>query len=243
MCTVTYIPLENDDFILTSNRDETPLRKTISPAIYEENGVKITYPKDAIAGGTWIGLSELKRTVCLLNGAFEKHKRQPNYKLSRGVIVKKLLTIQNYIQFWNEFYFTDIEPFTVVLVDYQATLEAFELVWDGTQKHQKKIEQKPQIWSSSPLYDAEMKVERHAWFDGFINQNKHLSQEKLLEFHQFEKIDNPENSIKMKRFLVETVSTTTIKKEKQSVDLQYIDYLNYSISTQKKEIIQLPHQK
>ena len=29
MCTVTYLPLKNGDFILTSNRDETPLRKTI----------------------------------------------------------------------------------------------------------------------------------------------------------------------------------------------------------------------
>jgi hypothetical protein len=27
MCTVTYLPLENDGFILTSNRDESPMRK------------------------------------------------------------------------------------------------------------------------------------------------------------------------------------------------------------------------
>lgn len=243
MCTVTYIPFQNNDFILTSNRDETPLRKTIAPKTYDENGILITYPKDAVAGGTWIGISDLKRVVCLLNGAFVKHQRQPNYRLSRGVIVKKLLTIQNYTQFWDEFDFTEIEPFTVVLVDYQSTLEAFELVWDGTQKHQKKLVQKPQIWSSSPLYDTEMKAERHAWFVDFIHQNQPLSQEKMLQFHQLEKAENPENSIKMKRFLVETVSTTTIKKENQILDLQYVDYINLAKSTQMKGIKLKQYQK
>jgi len=28
--------------------------------IYEEEGVKLLYPKDAVAGGTWIGISEKK---------------------------------------------------------------------------------------------------------------------------------------------------------------------------------------
>ena len=56
MCTVTYLPLENDGFILTSNRDESPMRKTIPPKKYLENGVELAYPKDQLAGGTWICL-------------------------------------------------------------------------------------------------------------------------------------------------------------------------------------------
>ena len=36
MCTVTYLPIGNKDFILTSNRDEDVNRKTISPKIYTE---------------------------------------------------------------------------------------------------------------------------------------------------------------------------------------------------------------
>ncbi len=71
MCTVTYLPLGNNNFILTSNRDETPLRKTIPPKEYDENGVELTYPKDELAGGTWIGLSDKNRLVCLLNGGFK----------------------------------------------------------------------------------------------------------------------------------------------------------------------------
>ena len=56
MCTITFIPKSNNDFILTSNRDEAPGRETFPPEIYEEEGVKLLYPKDALAGGTWIGL-------------------------------------------------------------------------------------------------------------------------------------------------------------------------------------------
>jgi hypothetical protein len=52
MCTVTYLPLKDNNFILTSNRDETPLRKTIPPKTYVESGVELIYPKDELAGGT-----------------------------------------------------------------------------------------------------------------------------------------------------------------------------------------------
>ena len=85
MCTVTYLPLGNNDFILTSNRDEDPKRKTIPPKEYLEDGVKLTYPKDELAGGTWIGLSEKSRLICLLNGGFTKHSREESYRMSSWV--------------------------------------------------------------------------------------------------------------------------------------------------------------
>ena len=90
MCTVTYLPLGNNDFILTSNRDEQPSRETIPPQEYVEDGVVLTYPKDVLAGGTWIGLSSKKRLICLLNGGFESYERESSYKMSRGVIVKAI---------------------------------------------------------------------------------------------------------------------------------------------------------
>jgi hypothetical protein len=40
MCTVPYLPLGDNNFILTSNSDETPLRKTVLPKEYLENGVE-----------------------------------------------------------------------------------------------------------------------------------------------------------------------------------------------------------
>ena len=123
MCTVTYLPLKDNNFILTSNRDETPLRKATSPNTYLENGIELTYPKDELAGGTWIGTSNKNRLVCLLNGAFVNHSRNKYYKMSRGIIVKNILSTKDAVGFINEFDFIEIEPFTLILVDYLGKLE------------------------------------------------------------------------------------------------------------------------
>ena len=135
MCTVTYLPLGNNDFILTSNRDEQPARETIEPKEYIEDGVSLTYPKDLLAGGTWIGLSDKNRLVCLLNGGFESYEREASYKMSRGVIVKAILKSDDFESYINNFDFNGIEPFTIVLVDWNAELKIYELVWDGKQQH------------------------------------------------------------------------------------------------------------
>jgi uncharacterized protein with NRDE domain len=212
MCTVTYLPLGNNNFILTSNRDETPLRKTIPLETYKENGVELTYPKDALAGGTWIGASTKNRLVCLLNGGFKNHTRNRYYKISRGVIVKKILSTDNGVAYINNFDFTDIEPFTLILIDYHLQLEAYELVWDGIKKHFKKLAEEPKIWSSSSLYTEEMKVLRKEWFSDWLAENDAFQQEKIVDFHQNENLGNTEISLKMKRAFVETVSITSVKK-------------------------------
>ncbi|WP_438977772.1 NRDE family protein [Polaribacter sp.] len=223
MCTVTYLPIADNQFILTSNRDETPLRKTIPPKKYVEDGVTLTYPKDEIAGGTWIGVSSKNRVVCLLNGGFVNHKRKLPYKMSRGIIVKNILIVDNAIAFINEFDFTNIEPFTLILIDWDVKLVTYELVWDGVKKHFKPLAQEPKIWSSSPLYTPEMKAEREMWFTNWLENNKKDSLKNILEFHKNNSLGTKETSPKMKRKFVETVSITSIKKEKK-VEISYIDF-------------------
>ena len=237
MCTVTFLPLGNNDFILTSNRDETPLRKTISPTSYDENGTELIYPKDELAGGTWIGISDKKRLVCLLNGGFEKHQRNQYYKMSRGVIVKNILSADNGIGFINDFDFKEIEPFTIVLVDWKNQIETYELVWDGKTKHVNKLEQEPKIWSSSALYTAKIKEVREEWFVNWLNNNNEFHQEKIIEFHQNEKLGTPDISLKMKRDFVETVSVTSVKKIASVIEMTYLDLLKTN-KVQKKSIQQ-----
>ena len=223
MCTVTYLPIADNQFILTSNRDETPLRKTIPPKKYVEDGVTLTYPKDEIAGGTWIGVSSKNRVVCLLNGGFVNHKRKLPYKMSRGIIVKNILIADNAIAFINEFDFTNIEPFTLILIDWDVKLVTYELVWDGVKKHFKPLAQEPKIWSSSPLYTPEMKAEREMWFTNWLENNKKDFLKNILKFHKNNSLGTKETSPKMKRKFIETVSITSIKKEKK-VEISYIDF-------------------
>ena len=89
MCTVTFLPLSKTDFILTSSRDIPFSREKAShPKQYVEDGVKLWYPKDGKAGGSWIGTSSKNRLICLLNGGYVYHKPLTSYKKSRGLIVK-----------------------------------------------------------------------------------------------------------------------------------------------------------
>ena len=221
MCTVTYLPLGNNDFILTSNRDEQPSRKTIEPKEYEEDGVKLTYPKDELAGGTWIGLSSKKRLVCLLNGGFESYVREASYKMSRGVIVKAILTSDDFENYLNEFDFIGIEPFTIVLVDWNINLKAYELVWDGNKQHLSELDQSPKIWSSSTLYHQKDKELRKFWFANWLKGRQKFTQKDILEFHHNSDLGTVENAPKMKRSYVETVSITSVKKRDSNIEMNY----------------------
>jgi hypothetical protein len=224
MCTVTYLPLGNNDFILTSNRDEQSTRETIEPKEYIEDGVLLTYPKDVLAGGTWIGLSDKNRLVCLLNGGFESYQREVSYKMSRGVIVKAILKSDDFESYINNFDFNGIEPFTIVLVDWNAELKIYELVWDGKQQHFTELKQEPKIWSSSTLYTQEEKELRKKWFSSWLGNQQGFTQEEILKFHHNSEIGTPENSPKMKRFYVETVSITSVKKELENIEMNYMSF-------------------
>ena len=225
MCTVTFIPLLNKGFVLTSNRDESKLRETLPPEKYLENGVELTYPKDKIAGGTWIGTSSKQRLICVLNGAFVKHSRKAPYKKSRGVIAKDILVQDNFELYIYKLDLTNIEPFTSVIVDWnEDDLKLYELIWDGNQKHITKLKNEPKIWSSSTLYNSESKALRITWFNNWLLKGD-FSTTSILKFHH-SKIGDLEQSIYMKRSYVETVSITSVKMENNALEINYEDLVN-----------------
>lgn len=236
MCTVTIIPKANNGFVLTSNRDEAPGRMSIEPDFYIINDVKTLFPKDEMAGGTWIGLSEKNRAVCVLNGGFELHKRQLSYRKSRGVVAKDFMvadTIETTIETYN---FQGIEPFTMIIIDWNATLKFYELVWDGDNKHFKQLPHEPKIWSSSTLYSEAMKKERLNWFESFKN-NHELNETSILKFHRTAGSHNKDFGVVMDRGFVKTTSITQLVKEVDSAKMQFENFQNKTITT---KIFNLP---
>ena len=229
MCTVTYLPLSNNDFILTSNRDEEKGRDTIPPKMYVEDGVTLLYPKDALAGGTWIGLSSKNRLVCVLNGAFTKHIRKYPYVKSRGIIAKDLLKSNCLKTDIEQLDLANIEPFTMIIVDWNATLTCSEFVWDSNIKQYNTLDNIPKIWSSSTLYSEENKENRVMWFQQWLCNNE-LNSTAILNFHHSQ-LGTVEDSILMKRSYVETLSITSVKKIKQSIEMNYEDVVNSKNST------------
>ena len=223
MCTVTYIPLENNNFILTSNRDEAYGRTTLAPSFYDINGVKMLFPKDAVAGGSWIGISEKNRMICLLNGGFENHIKVQDYKMSRGVVVKELLKADDLSQAIRDFDYKGIEPFTIIAIDWKSTLQATELVWDGYKAHIQVLDKTPKIWSSSTLYTSAMKSKRQKWFADFA-ENTDWSAASLYTFHTTAGEGDEHIDVRMNRGKLGTVSVTQVVKQQEVCAMTYHDF-------------------
>ena len=225
MCTVTYLPLKQHNFILTSNRDEQRNRITLNPKSYQEGQVKMMYPKDKIAGGTWIGVSEKQRLVCVLNGGFIKHHRKLQYSKSRGLIAKELLAAEDFETVIPTLNLKGVEPFTMVIVDWSKNKpKLFELVWDESKTHFQALKNEPRICSSSTLYTDDIKNVRRQWFKEWIDQNA-FTRDSILEFHHSE-IGEKSQSVLMKRPYVETVSITSVVKNDQGIEMYYEDIIH-----------------
>ncbi len=233
MCTVTYLPTSNNQYILTSNRDEQAARSPKNISRVNENGIELLFPRDSAAGGSWIAISNTNKTVCLLNGAFEKHKRQLPYRISRGIMVLDFFKYKNAISFFGLYNFDNIEPFTMIIVDEG---QPYEFRWDG-QKHIKKLDvRKPYIWSSSTLYPKEMRIKREGWFHQWLDTKPEFNRTTITDLHQNGGEGDPYNDFVMNRKnIVQTVSITSIVKQADSLNMHYIDLVN---EQRKEECIQ-----
>lgn len=216
MCTVTFVPLGDKNFVLTSNRDVSWKRAPASPPqIHMEHGVDLLYPRDEEAGGTWIGSSYDSRLLCLLNGGFENHERKLPYRKSRGLIVTELLAAPELSAGLEAIGLEDIEPFTLVTVEWKDELTLGEFVWDGAKKHRKLLSIGAQIWSSSTLFGPAMRDTRKNWFEDWKRQGE-FSPESILKFHKTAGVGDDDVGVVLKRQKVGTVSITQFVRQESS---------------------------
>ncbi|MGA9589124.1 MAG: NRDE family protein [Salegentibacter sp.] len=233
MCTITLFPLSGNKkgFVLTSNRDEVSGRQTLPPDFRENNGRKMLFPKDSVAGGTWIGVSDRLRLVCLMNGGFEKHQRANSYRKSRGIVVKDLLAAETSGEFLQSYEFYGIEPFTIVLVDWKEQLRFMQVVWDGQQLHSKQLPLKLHIWSSAPLYSPEMREIRHQWLQDWTKKEG-LSAESMLRFHHKAGVGDKELDLIIDRGFLKTQSISQVIFDGTQIDFRYEDLNSKKIYSQ-----------
>ena len=226
MCTLSFYPKKNGEIIFTFNRDEQPSRSSVEVIYDEKQG--ILYPKDKLHNGTWLTAdAQRKRIVCLLNGAFFKHERQLPYRKSRGLVVLDSLKYDKIDDFFTNYDFTNIEPFTMIVWE-QNSLFCFR--WDGENKHIEMPEtNQMQVWSSCTLYDETVQIIRKKWFTDWQNTYKSIefSPAALWHFHQIGGAYDLENALKMARVSgVETVSTTQIIISKTKIKFHYYEFKN-----------------
>lgn len=214
MCTVSYIPNKNG-FVVTSNRDENPLRVTKPPKkITLANGTVITTPRDVHEGGTWIAMDKNGRAACLLNGAFKKHIRQSNYRRSRGHFVIEAFETSDFEYYMSSVFLDNIEPFTLLLIEPSRILK---LIWDGSEKYVWELSSEAvHLWSSSTLYTAKNHAEKERYFINALKE-KGLDKKQILQIHGKD-YDTP---FIINHHKVRTVSITQLVYDGENSSLVY----------------------
>ena len=226
MCTVSFVPT-NSGFILSSNRDEKYFRKTISPSWYQESNLNLFYPKDLVSGGTWIASDGIGKSACLLNGAFNNHKKLSYYKKSRGLILLSSFEYDTIDDFITQVDLLEVEPFTLLLIDHKDKINFKELVWDGKKKSVRDLDISiPHIWSSATLYSDEYINLRKKLFNQFIISGVEANLESIKNFHLGNQIESEAHNFVMKRpGGMQTVSFSQIQISADKTYFNYFDLL------------------
>ncbi len=192
MCVLTILP-HNNGFILTSNRDESAKRAQATlPQFKDIGGQRMLMPIDPHAGGTWLAASETGRTIVLLNGAFQRHKHEPPYQKSRGLVVLDTFGYTYLDEFIEGYELEGIEPFTMVISEVRPERKITEIRWDEKQKYIKEVDaENPNLWQSATLYLPEIIKAREERFELWLAANADgISNESIHDFHFSERYDH-----------------------------------------------------
>jgi hypothetical protein len=232
MCTVTFFPAPAG-FTLTHNRDEAPSRSPQHISREKTACDTLLFPRDTKAGGAWVATAKSGKTACLLNGAFVKHRHEPPYRRSRGLMLLDFFEHEKPDDFFNCYDLDGIEPFTFLF--FQKNIVT-ELRWDGAQRHLKNLPpDEPHFWCSATLYPPEMQARREQVFRHWLaNPQSPIRNPKspipnpqsLLALHRTGSVGDPENDFVMNRSgKVRTVSITQVVLKNSVAQMRYFDLM------------------
>lgn len=222
MCTLTFVP-RSDGFIVTSNRDESIRRgRALSPRVHLIAGQHVLMPQDPDKAGTWIAVSESGRVAVLLNGAFTRHKHEPPYRRSRGLVLLDAFAFDDLNRFVSAYDFAGIEPFTLITMTAEGITD---VRWDGDATHLSTSSGRaPAVWCSAQMYSSRIQAATAERFSAFLARKPEASVLELIDFNREESYD-----LKMRRAgesplpFLKTVSISSMQVAGRSATFRYID--------------------
>lgn len=228
MCTITYLPLSTTSFILTQNRDESPLRApAVFPVKEARGGKELLFPQDPQAGGSWMATDSKNRLLCLMNGGLGHHQPMPPYRRSRGQILLDAAT-DSFYSFAETYVLKGIEPFSLLFFERNGqSFTIYELRWTGVLKYIRTLDaSRPHIWSAPQLYSGPQQREREKWFRQWLATTSSPSSNAILNFHLHGGKEQPGHSLLLRREQVKTVSITQVKADEAGIEMKYIPLTN-----------------
>jgi len=221
MCTLSIIEISGGGYRAVQNRDEQRSRGQAYPPAWRtlESGVRVQYPTDSDAGGTWIAVSDAGVTTGVLN--FQTGgKKNEQASQSRGEIPLMLIehhdidSMLNLLQGMDLSVYACFTGFGVVPGD--GGVRVMIVQWDGTDLHVVRRggdEFEPVVIASSGLGD-ELVQGRLPLFAEMVGGNP--SPETQDAFHHHQWSDRPEFSVMVSRSAARTVSITSIQVSREN---------------------------
>ena len=233
---ITYIPINESNFMLVHSRDESVLRPIATPPIKREiNGLKHVFPVDPEGKGTWIGFSEKGTVAALFNSGTHAYKHDPPYKHSRGLIIPELFSYDSFDRFYEEFDHYGLAPFTLWVIEGNRFLEIKK---DPENIQLEEINPlNPKLALSKNLYPDETEDIRRLELLKLYYDKGFVSKEEILKFHDRYRFESaPDKTVDTAPHILKTVSTTCIIKSPKMIDIDYFDKINDVKITNKLKI-------
>lgn len=218
MCTVSVIPL-GAGFRVVCNRDERHERADAStPRWRSIRGVRVIYPADGEAGGTWIAASERGVVLALLNVNLAPDAREAGRpragRHSRGKLIPLLAPSADAVAAIDALREMDLdafEPFRMVSVDRAGgTLRVLDARWDRRDLTLGRIDAAAACFVSSGLGDERALPRLDLFRELVVRSGTPDSQD---AFHNHAWPDRREISVMMHRDEARTVSVTGVEVE------------------------------
>jgi Transport and Golgi organisation 2 len=227
MCTVSFVATKTE-YIFTFNRDENIGRTTPIFNAQKNVGFKnMHYAKDVKAGGTWFVVDDAGSIAMLFNGAFVKHDKALNYTKSRGIILLELFACIDCLVAFEQYDLLGVEPFSIIL--FQKNI-LYRLVWNGTSKSIIILPtNQPHIFSSATLYGHTVAQNRKQWLLNYLEKNKVIDKDVVLNFHKNTYIDDKENGLIINRNNI----TCTLSISQAVITRQQILVRHFNLITNK----------
>ncbi|MEX0685366.1 MAG: NRDE family protein [Balneolales bacterium] len=213
MCTVTFFPKDDHNWVLSTNRDELKSRdKALPPSIFKAGELNYLAPIDGKAGGTWVGMNEAGICLTLLNNYQGVNPLISHHTdaLSRGLIIPKLMHLTQLNEVDNKMktlQTANYNPFRLVGIQ-SKPWKLMEWSWDGMdfQIHSHPV--KPHLWVSAGRDYEGVWNSREKVFKNFLKANPLPDVAAIKRLHASRYPDPGAYAFAMELDIVATVSNT-----------------------------------
>lgn len=218
MCTLTLLP-ESQGYTLTMNRDELRSRAEAGLHQRREGAVAASFPVDAVAGGTWVGVNDQGVSLALLNGY-----QAPSIKdaRSRGSIIASAIfkrSGNDILEFLKALDVHYSNPFSLIVV---SGHQVSQFHWDRqSYRWSTQVLHQPMMLTSSSERFEQVLSYRQARFCSWLAERSGSND--VDRFHLSQQPGKASDSVRMSRERAHTKSTVQIRVGAETASLDYFD--------------------